>query len=232
MKWWNDLSKFKKVLVVVVVAIILIAALGGGSTSQNDNEQESANTEQQAQASDDVSNSEPEESAVEEVSFAFDDGTHVVGEDIQPGTYRTHGDDGSALGCYWERLAGFSGEFDEILANSNRGHGEPEVVTIKETDKGFKTEGCGKWYKELTQVTENKQSFGSGTFIVGTDIEPGNYKNSGAEALGCYWERRSGFSGEFNELIANDNVETTTLVTISPTDKAFTSHGCGTWTKQ
>ncbi|MDD9204918.1 hypothetical protein PU560_00395, partial [Georgenia sp. 10Sc9-8] len=40
-------------------------------------------------------------------------GTHVVGTDVAPGTYRAPG--GSS--CYWERLSGFSGELDDVLAN-------------------------------------------------------------------------------------------------------------------
>jgi hypothetical protein len=70
----------------------------------------------------------------------IDVGTWVVGDDIQAGTYETSNEDGN---CYWTRLSGFSGSFDNIVAN-----GYPEgraIVTIIETDKGFESAGCGTW---------------------------------------------------------------------------------------
>ncbi len=69
------------------------------------------------------------------------DGTFVVGEDIQPGTYRTKGGDL----CYWARLKNLSGDFGAIIAN-NAGDG-PQVVTISSSDKGFETNNCGTWSK-------------------------------------------------------------------------------------
>jgi hypothetical protein len=51
------------------------------------------------------------------------DGTHRVPNDIAAGTYRSTGD-GT---CYWARLAGFSGELDDIAANGNNA---PEIITI------------------------------------------------------------------------------------------------------
>lgn len=67
------------------------------------------------------------------------DGTHIVGVDILPGTYRTPGADG----CYWERMSGFGGTADEIIANDNPAG--PAVVTILPADVGFTTQGCGTW---------------------------------------------------------------------------------------
>jgi len=68
------------------------------------------------------------------------DGTHVVGRDIQPGTYQNSD---SSAGCYWERLRGFGGAFEEIIANDFT-YG-PAVVTISPTDAGFTSRGCGVW---------------------------------------------------------------------------------------
>lgn len=73
-------------------------------------------------------------------------------------------------------------------------------------------------------------SFGDGTYFVGTDFTPGTYKNTGAQ--GCYWARLSGFGGTTDEIIANNNVDTVTIVTIAASDKGFQSKGCGTWTRQ
>ncbi|MCT7351309.1 hypothetical protein N4P33_03880 [Streptomyces sp. 15-116A] len=74
------------------------------------------------------------------------DGTFVVGEDIEPGTYRTSGPDDAAIpSCYWARLSGTSGELDEIIANGNTEG--PTTVTISASDEAFQTSGCEPWKK-------------------------------------------------------------------------------------
>ena len=47
------------------------------------------------------------------------DGTHLVGEDIEPGEYTTDGPDPDSVipMCYWSRNSDSSGEFDAIIAN-------------------------------------------------------------------------------------------------------------------
>lgn len=64
-------------------------------------------------------------------------GTQLVGSEVAPGTYRAAG----SL-CYWARLSGTSGTFEEILANNNG----PGVVTILASDKAFKSARCD-WSK-------------------------------------------------------------------------------------
>lgn len=73
--------------------------------------------------------------------------------------------------------------------------------------------------------------FGDGTWVVGEDIEAGTYRNGG-DGGWCYWERLSGLSGEFGDIIANGNPDGPAVVEISKSDAAFASQGCGTWTKQ
>jgi hypothetical protein len=77
---------------------------------------------------------------------SFGDGTHVVGEDIAPGTYRTSGPASGGLGmCYWSRLSNTSGEFDAIIANGVPTG--PATVTIRSGDEAFETTGCSTWTK-------------------------------------------------------------------------------------
>ncbi|MDQ1105439.1 hypothetical protein [Nocardioides zeae] len=71
---------------------------------------------------------------------------------------------------------------------------------------------------------------GDGIYVVGDDIQPGTYRSEGGDY--CYWERLSGLSGEFDDLIANDNVTGPAIVSISPGDAAFSTNRCGTWTLQ
>ena len=108
----------------------------------------------------------------EQQDATFSDGTYQVGTDIQPGTYRTRE---SSSGCYYERLSGFSGEINDIIANNNTD--APAIVTIRPTDAGFTSSSCGTWTKDLSAITESKTSFGEGAYIVGTDIELGTYRN-------------------------------------------------------
>ena len=152
------------------------------------------------------------------------DGIHIVGSDVQPGMYRTKK---GTSGCYFARLSGFSGEFKDIIANENTD--SPAVVAISPTDKGFQSSRCGTWTNDLTAITSSKTSFSDGMFIVGTDIEAGTYKSTGGTS--CYYERLRGFSGELDDIIANENTSAPAVVTISATDKGFKSARCGTWSK-
>ncbi|MFE1951989.1 hypothetical protein ACFW9D_16140 [Streptomyces sp. NPDC059524] len=70
------------------------------------------------------------------------DGEFLVGEDIQPGTYKTSGPDG--FGCYWERAKDASGELTAIIANNNLEG--PGRVTVNQGEY-FKSRGCADWQK-------------------------------------------------------------------------------------
>jgi hypothetical protein len=155
----------------------------------------------------------------------FGDGTFEVGKDIQPGTYRTRS---GSDGCYYERLKGFDGTFEEIISNNNTD--DPAVVTIAASDKGFHSQNCGTWTQNVSQITKSQTEFEDGMYIVGTDIQPGTYKNSGGD--GCYYARLRGFGNGFGDIIANANPSGNAIVTIKASDKGFQSTRCGTWTKQ
>jgi hypothetical protein len=72
------------------------------------------------------------------------------------------------------------------------------------------------------------KTFGDGTHLVGTSIAAGTYRAGGGE--GCYWQRLSGLGGTLGDIIANDDAVGPAIVTILPTDKAFSTQYCGTWT--
>lgn len=69
-----------------------------------------------------------------------------------------------------------------------------------------------------------------GTYLVGDQIQPGTYSTTGTNGLTCYWERLSGTSGEFDDLIANGVGEGPMVVTVSESDVAFSTSGCQPWT--
>jgi hypothetical protein len=159
-------------------------------------------------------------------SKAPSSGTKLVPSEMPPGTYRSTNP--ATTSCYWQRLSGLGGTFGEIIANENASG--PAVVLIEPSDKAFSWRLCAPWSNDLGPITSSPDApFGSGTFVVGVDIAPGTWRAEGTS--NCYWERLSGFSGSFNDIIANDNTQGSTIVQISPADTGFRSSRCGTWTK-
>ncbi len=70
--------------------------------------------------------------------------------------------------------------------------------------------------------------FEDGTFLVGSTVKPGTYRN-GEGTSSCYWARLSGTTSTLDDVIANDNATGPAVVTIAKTDKAFNSERCGRW---
>jgi hypothetical protein len=155
----------------------------------------------------------------------FGDGTFNVGTDIEPGTYRTRV---GSPGCSWYRLKGFSGFAGDIITNDATDG--PAVVTIAASDKGFSSSLCGTWTTDLSAIVSPGSPFPDGTYIVGTDLTAGAYRSSASAS--CRWERLSGFGGTLDQIIADGGTDTGAIVTISASDKGFSSSNCGPWTKQ
>jgi hypothetical protein len=78
--------------------------------------------------------------------------------------------------------------------------------------------------------TNDFLTFGNGTWIVGTDIAPGLWRNDDSSDL-CLWQRLSGFSGEFEDVITSGLSEDVVTVEISESDSGFSAQDCGVWTK-
>ena len=168
-------------------------------------------------------------------------GTWLVGEDVQPGTYKSDG----ARACYWARLSGLSGELDDILANQNvRGQA---VVTISATDRAFETDGCGSWARvsartatppsveSETHVERGAPALkggipGDGVWLVGDEIAAGTYKSDGGGDY-CSWTRLSGLTGTQSEVIEHEFVGGRAAITIPDSDVAFETSDCGSWSR-
>ncbi len=70
-------------------------------------------------------------------------------------------------------------------------------------------------------------SFTDGTFLVGSDIEAGTYKTPGdSSGLGCYWERASDDSGDFDSIITNEAFDGPGRVTVNSGEVFKTSGDC------
>ncbi|WP_431968967.1 hypothetical protein [Actinacidiphila sp. bgisy160] len=73
---------------------------------------------------------------------------------------------------------------------------------------------------------------GDGQYLVGEDIKAGTYKTAGPQdddlGLGCYWARLKNASGEFDAIIANDNITGQARVTVHK-GEYFETKGCLKW---
>ncbi len=95
---------------------------------------------------------------------------------------------------------------------------------------GAATNPDGAETSSATMVRKAKTTFpGNGTFQVGRDIKPGTYVSSSTGTFGGYWERLKCATGNFSCIIANENTDGQSFVTILKTDKFFSTTRMGTW---
>jgi hypothetical protein len=153
---------------------------------------------------------------------AFGSGTHIVGQDVQPGIYET-GIVTGLVGCQWERLSGTSGAPEEVIAAGEVA--THDVVEILADDDAFDT-NCDAWY-ELTERDPLLTDIPEGKWVLGTHVSPGAYAAPGG--VDCTWSRLSGLSGTPEEVIAGEEPSGAATVEIEPADIAFASAGCGEW---
>ena len=147
---------------------------------------------------------------------------YIVGRDIAAGIYA--GNPGSEDGdsCYWERLSGASGELGDIISNDIvRGQ---FYVEVKSTDSYFAVRcevitPLAEWPVPSQALT----TLEPGMYLVDRDISPGAYSGQAGDGIldSCYWERLSGVSGDFTELIENDIATGTYSVVVEDTDFAL-----------
>jgi hypothetical protein len=181
---------------------------------------------------------EPEpEPEIEPEPEGFLAGVWEVDSEIPSGTYVTSAPVGALDSCYWARLSGFSGDFEEIIANGNLNAGARGRVTVAGSDAGVELSGPCEWVSvDEAQTVEVGDEVGEGIWAVGDEIQPGTYTTDAEEGSAldsCYWARLSGFSGEFDDLIANGNIEAGVRgrVEIAASDEGVEFSGPCTWTR-
>lgn len=81
------------------------------------------------------------EQRIEDSTLAGD-GMYIVGDDIQPGTYKSEGQDG----CYWARLSGLGGGLDDIIANGNTSG--QVTIEVSPGDKALELSGCAEFVRQ------------------------------------------------------------------------------------
>jgi hypothetical protein len=102
------------------------------------------------------SSGEPLETVTEDPSAAaspkpagprttFEDGIWLVGKDIKPGRYQAKVP-ADVFSCHWVRMKSTdAATLDSMIEEKLVEPGATATVTIKSTDKVFKTELCGTW---------------------------------------------------------------------------------------
>ncbi|SDZ29917.1 hypothetical protein SAMN05421736_10992 [Evansella caseinilytica] len=230
---------YKRWWFIAIIVILLIGAIANAGNDEEaaDDDADSNDLEEVTdndELADDPVEEEPEElndedEAAEEPeepvqdSISFGTGMFLVNDEIEPGLYRN---DGGMF--YWERLSGFGGTLDEIIANGNPSG--IAYVEILESDEAFSSSGSGEWILiDDDYEFELLTAFGDGQYLVGKDIAPGKYRND--DATTGYWARLSSFKGDLDSIIANDIVDGSVVVEISDSDFGFETSGSGTWTK-
>ena len=151
------------------------------------------------------------------------DGIWAVVEEVPAGTYASPGGEQ----CSWKRLSGLGGTRDETIVWELWPVGR-QIVAISSTDAGFQTEDCGRW-RLLSEVITPLSSITDGIWAVVEEVPAGTYASPGGER--CSWKRLSGLGGTRDETIVWELWPVgRQVVTISPTDAAFQTEGCGVWT--
>ena len=222
-------------IVAAVVAICLCAGIAG-IASDRDGDADADDRTEDTEPADTDTDTDTEEEAEEPDGIGA--GVWEVGTDIEPGTYvTTAGDGGIGDHCYWARLSGFGGDVDELIANDNLSSGARGRMTILDGDAGVEFTGNCRWVPATEETAvEAGDEVTAGVWEVGTEIEPGTYTTTASGdgiVDSCYWARLSGFTGEFDELIANDNISggAQGRVEISDGDAGIKFTGDCIWTK-
>ncbi|MFJ9962578.1 hypothetical protein [Streptomyces avermitilis] len=226
-----------KIALGVVVGVVVIGTVsanaGGDGDKDNGGKDASASAGQKPGGKTDGKNGttkQAEKKAVQKAAFDGD-GDFEVGKDIKPGTYRTTGNTDGL--CYWERAKNASGEAASLIANDNVSG--TSYVTVKATDKLFKSSGCKDWEavdEKATGTAKTSRFKGDGgMYRVGVDITPGTYRSTGNTDDLCYWERAKDALHSIESIRANNNVTGSAVVTISASDAYFKTTGCQDWKK-
>ncbi len=137
-------------------------------------------------------------------------GMYKVGSDIEEGIYLIFSE--SSLG-YWQISKDSSGTLESIIANDNikvNGYAD-----LRDGDY-FKLVGAKAIKRDLFLYKPiDDGSYAEGTYKVGLDIEPGEYKLKMANGASMsYWERTKSARGDINSIIANDNFSGSVYVTV------------------
>ena len=204
------------VLGVVVVGGILFSPTEQQSVSQEPQQVEEQ-VEQEEVDSQDVSQEHVEEKEEQSITLQLTPGTYIVGEDLEEGEYVVLVNEGEIIASY-ERRTGTSGDYGEVVTHEFI-EGLFAYMEVKDGEY-LKLDGC-TLYKidELNLDFSENDKLSNGMFIVGQDLEPGEYKLVAMEEsydgtkngeFGIYKD----VSGDWDSIVRFDFFENSTYITV------------------
>lgn len=211
MKVSNQFNKAMRLLLIIVLLVV-----GSLVTACSDSEADSVET---------TSAPVTTEATTEEKGDTYESGMYKVGTDIMPGLYKVEIDGLMGMG-YVERAKDSSMSVESILANillTGNGYAE-----IKDTDAFVKITGAVLTpFDTSTAVPSFSSEYSDGMYLVGIDIEPGEYKVEVTDTVTKmgYVERLSDASYNFDSIISNSVIQNQAYVTIEATDFAIRLQG-------
>ena len=158
----------------------------------------------------------------------FNDGSYVVGVDIEPGDYVADSGDST---CRWFRNSPFNVAVSDF-SGGYRSIGR-QIATILPSDTGFYSDGCGPWtrFDPDGVHTEPEPTIGAGTFAVGIDVQPGVYVADAQEGRQCRWFILGGFTGRDEDILEGGSGILRGIVELPDAPIGFRSFDCGHWTQ-
>lgn len=139
------------------------------------------------------------------------EGMYKVGTDIPAGEYYVTSTE--YFGAYVEVAKDSSGEFDSIVANDN-------VYTftfITVSEGQYLTVTAGEFVKAEDAAVPGadlNDAYLPGTYRVGIDIPAGEYKVTCTNNVSAYVEVAKDSTHALSSIVANDNVETSSYITV------------------
>ena len=234
----------RKWMPLLIAGVFVLALCCGGaaimfvdSGGEDDDSPSSADQQEPAASGAPPAESEaPADTQAEPAAAGFGAGVWEVGPEIPAGTYVTTVPPGVLDTCYWARLSGFSGDLEELLANGNLVAGARGRVTVADSDAGVEFSGECQWVDaEEAGPADLGSEIGDGVWAVGEEIQPGTYTSTAPEGEMdmCYWARLGSFSGDAEDLIANNVIEPGARgrVEISDADAGVEFSGGCIWTR-
>lgn len=204
-------------LTAIGIFIVLLILLGSCSAILSDKGSDEVITEnsQEEIAEADTSTTADTKTTTPSVT-TYSSGTYKVGDNLPAGDY-------VAVDCnYIEISSDSSGEFESIL--SNEASADYAYVYVQDGEY-IKISG-GKLIPLAETTPLDQASYSDGIYLIGRDIPAGEYQLT-TNGSG-YWERNSmpiSGSGGFNTIIANDNFDGSTYVTVNDGEYLKLSNG-------
>ena len=205
--------KINKGMSVLLASMLVAGSIVIGCDSDTDTTEDNTTTQEQQ-----VEIQEQEKAEDNNITFSLGSGMWKVGQDLKAGEYILVKNDGEYMGSF-DITTGTSGDFDEIV-DSNAFHNF-EYIKVKD-GQYLKLDGCTLYIIDEVKPSMHLEKFDeltNGMFIVGIDIEPGQYKleNINKEYNG-WFSLYNSLDGGYNggvDLQDSDFFDNNTLITLT-----------------